>query len=140
MEQFKSANILKSVRQTVKKNMNFNQISEREKISFTLTSLLTLICEILDQGAGILHQFRLRIARPHFCVCRSVCRCENLRKFIWKASHCLTLNSVYRITAHNFANQQTHRLIANNRTHTHTPKNQTLFVNWLRIVGFHRIN
>lgn len=31
MEQFKSANILKSVWQTVKKNMNFNQISEREK-------------------------------------------------------------------------------------------------------------
>lgn len=66
-----------------KKNMNSNRISEREQqISFTLTSLLTLICEILDQGAGILHQFRLRIARPHFCVCGSVCRCENLRKFI----------------------------------------------------------
>lgn len=70
--------VSKSVWQTIRreiKNMHFNQI--RIKISFTLTSPLTLISEILDQGAEISYQFCLRIARPHSFVYICVSKCAH---------------------------------------------------------------
>lgn len=91
--------------------MHFNQI--RIQISFTLTSSLTLISEILDQGAEISYQFCLRIARPHSFVyiCVSVCaHCvalRILRKFVLKG---VTLfNGGFRV--------QINRKITNNQTY-----------------------